>query len=151
MGIGRQRPPRQVAYSTYLPAEFSSTATMDAIRKKMKSLKDETDQLYAIIQKFEDATKEANRVADQADCDIRDYGKKVHGFEIEFDETLDKLNKANEQFHKKDHADGGGGQEGRDHPGQHCHQAGCLLKGGRRRIEKGEGCGEQVHEQRGDP
>ena len=41
---------------------------MDAIRKKMKSLKDETDQLYAIIQKFEDATKEANRVADQVDC-----------------------------------------------------------------------------------
>ena len=40
---------------------------MDAIRKKMKSLKDETDQLYAIIQKFEDATKEANRVADQVD------------------------------------------------------------------------------------
>ena len=89
---------------------------MDAIRKKMKSLKDETDQLYAIIQKFEDATKEANRVADQvdncfaklhffdcqADCDIRDYGKKVHGFEIEFDETLDKLNKANEQFEEKD-------------------------------------------------
>jgi len=68
----------------------------------MKSLKDETDQLYAIIQKFEDATKEANRVADQADCDIRDYGKKVHGFEIEFDETLDKLNKANEQFEEKD-------------------------------------------------
>ena len=33
----------------------------------MKSLKDETDQLYAIIQKFEDATKEANRVADQVD------------------------------------------------------------------------------------
>ncbi len=26
--------------------------TMDAIRKKMKSLKDETDQLYAIIQRF---------------------------------------------------------------------------------------------------
>merc|ERR1712179_354178 len=72
---------------------------MDAIRKKMKSLKDETDQLYAIIQKFEDATKEANRVADQADCDIRDYGKKVHGFEIEFDETLDKLKKA--KLHKE--------------------------------------------------
>jgi hypothetical protein len=26
--------------------------TMDAIRKKMKSLKDETDQLYAIIQRL---------------------------------------------------------------------------------------------------
>merc|ERR1711915_142724 len=67
-----------------------------------KSLKDETDGLYAIIQKFEDATKESNALADQADCDIRDYGKKVHGFEIEFDETTDKLNKANESFEEKD-------------------------------------------------
>ena len=41
-------------------------------------------------------------MADQADCDIRDYGKKVHGFEIEFDETTDKLNKANESFEEKD-------------------------------------------------
>merc|ERR1712198_764864 len=68
----------------------------------MKSLKDETDQLYAIIRKYEDATKEANALADQADCDIRDYGKKVHGFEIEFDETTDKLNKANETYEEKD-------------------------------------------------
>merc|ERR1711988_1021481 len=75
---------------------------MDAIRKKMKSLKDETDQLYAIIRKFEDATKEANAMADQADCDIRDYGKKVHGYEIEFDETTDKLNKTLESFEEKD-------------------------------------------------
>ena len=35
---------------------------MDAIRKKMKSLKDETDQLYSIINKFDEATKESNRV-----------------------------------------------------------------------------------------
>merc|ERR1712098_423391 len=75
---------------------------MDAIRKKMKSLKDETDSLYAIIKKFEDQTKESNALADQADCDIRDYGKKVHGFEIEFDETMDKLNKASESFEEKD-------------------------------------------------
>merc|ERR1712088_140546 len=67
-----------------------------------KSLKDETDQLYAIIQKFEDQTKEANAIADQADCDIRDYGKKVHGFEIEFDETTDKLNKALAAYEEKD-------------------------------------------------
>merc|ERR1711910_244341 len=75
---------------------------MDAIRKKMKSLKDETDGLYAIIQKFEDQTKEANALADQCDCDIRDYGKKVHGYEIELDETTDKLNKANESYEEKD-------------------------------------------------
>ena len=29
----------------------------------------------------------------KADVDIRDYGKKVHNLEIEFDETNDKLNK----------------------------------------------------------
>merc|ERR1712170_312460 len=77
-------------------------STMDAIRKKMKSLKDETDQLYAIIKKFEDETKESNSVLEQADCDIRDFGKKVHGFEIEFDETLDKLNKAVLAYEEKD-------------------------------------------------
>jgi len=75
---------------------------MDAIRKKMKSLKDETDGLYAVINKYDEATKESNKLADQADCDIRDYGKKVHGLEIDFDETLDKLNKALEQFEEKD-------------------------------------------------
>ena len=80
---------------------FRPTA-MDAIRKKMKSLKDETDGLYAIINRYEEATKESNRVADQADCDIRDFGKKVHGFEIEFDETLDKLNKAVLAYEEKD-------------------------------------------------
>ena len=51
---------------------------------------------------FEDETEEANEVLKQAECDIRDYGKKVHGFEIEFDETTDKLNKANESFEEKD-------------------------------------------------
>merc|ERR1739848_854349 len=84
------------------PPPASPAADMDAIRKKMKSLKDETDQLYAIIRKYEDATKEANAMANQADCDIRDYGKKVHGYEIEFDETTDKLNKTGEAFEEKD-------------------------------------------------
>merc|ERR1712086_924907 len=94
---------RSISYrQRHNPTSYKKKTDMDAIRKKMKSLKDETDGLYAIIQKFEDATKESNALADQADCDIRDYGKKVHGFEIEFDETLDKLNKANESFEEKD-------------------------------------------------
>ena len=37
----------------------------------MKSLKDEADQLYAIIRKFEEDTKEANEVLNRAECDIR--------------------------------------------------------------------------------
>ena len=41
------------------------SAIMDAIRKKMQSLKGETDALYATIQQFEDSTKESNRISDQ--------------------------------------------------------------------------------------
>ena len=39
---------------------------MDAIRKKMQSLKGETDQLYGIIRNFEDETQEAVERANQA-------------------------------------------------------------------------------------
>ena len=38
----------------------------------------------------------------QADCDIRDYGKKVHSFEIELDETSEKLVKATESLEEKE-------------------------------------------------
>merc|ERR1711971_1411337 len=40
---------------------------MDAIRKKMQSLKSETDGLYNTIAGFEEATREAAARADQAD------------------------------------------------------------------------------------
>merc|ERR1711971_1497249 len=72
--------------------------TMDAIRKKMQSLKSETDGLYNTIAGFEEATREAAASADQADCDIRDFDKKVQQLEIGFDETNDKLTKANESL-----------------------------------------------------
>merc|ERR1711887_518728 len=75
---------------------------MDAIRKKMQSLKAETEGLYATIRGFEDATKEASDRADKADCDIRDFGKKVQQLEIGFDETNDKLTKANESLEEAD-------------------------------------------------
>jgi hypothetical protein len=38
---------------------------MDAIRKKMQSLKAETEQLYSTIRRYEDATKEYSARADQ--------------------------------------------------------------------------------------
>merc|ERR1712071_467724 len=72
------------------------------IRKKMQSLKGETDGLYSTIRGFEDATKEATARADQADCDIRDYGKKVQSLEIGYDETNDKLTKATESLEEAD-------------------------------------------------
>merc|ERR1711881_300594 len=75
---------------------------MDAIRKKMQSLKGETEGLYATIRGFEEATAEATARADQADCDIRDYGKKVQNLEIGYDETNDKLTKASESLEEAD-------------------------------------------------
>merc|ERR1711902_487602 len=69
---------------------------------KMQSLKGETEQLYATIASFEEATREATGRAEQADCDIRDYGKKVQQLEIGFDETNDKLTKASESLEEAD-------------------------------------------------
>jgi len=64
---------------------------MDAIRKKMQSMKVETDDLYAKIAEFERATKEANAISDKYDADIRDTGKKVQKFETGLEETMEKL------------------------------------------------------------
>merc|ERR1711973_1061732 len=61
-------------------------------------LKSETDGLYKTIAGFEEATREAVGRADQADCDIRDLGKKVQNLEIGYDETNDKLTKATESL-----------------------------------------------------
>merc|ERR1712060_126654 len=84
--------------SSLLTGAKRKSADMDAIRKKMQSLKSETDGLYNTIAGFEEATREAAARADQADCDIRDYGKKVQQLEIGFDETNDKLTKATESL-----------------------------------------------------
>ena len=54
---------------------------MDAIRKKMQSLRLEQDQLNATIAKYEEETKAANALNDQYECDIRDLGKKIQANE----------------------------------------------------------------------
>merc|ERR1712051_129205 len=101
MGVWRSHPLAQ-APGSFLPGATGKAADMDAIRKKMQSLKSETDGLYNTIAGFEEATREAAARADQADCDIRDYGKKVQQLEIGFDETNDKLTKATESLEEED-------------------------------------------------
>merc|ERR1712152_40852 len=54
------------------------------------------------IASFEEATREASARADQADCDIRDLGKKVQNLEMGYDETNDKLTKASESLEEAD-------------------------------------------------
>ena len=77
---------------------------MDAIRKKMQSLKGETDVLYATIARYEGVTKEANSQSDQHEADIRDLGKKIQGYESDFDETNDKFIKAMTALEEKEKA-----------------------------------------------
>ena len=77
---------------------------MDAIRKKMQSLKGETDVLYATIARFEGVTKDANSQSDTHEIDIRDLGKKITGYESDFDETNDKLIKAMTALEEKEKA-----------------------------------------------
>ncbi|CAB4067967.1 TPM1 [Lepeophtheirus salmonis] len=64
---------------------------MDAIKKKMQSLKTETDNLFQQISSLEGETKQANDVANQCECDIRDISKRITCLESDYDDTNDKL------------------------------------------------------------
>ncbi len=75
---------------------------MDAIRKKMQSLKNETDQLFKTISNFEAEAKSANDRLEKAEVAIRDIGKKTTTYESDFDETNDKLNKTLESLEEKE-------------------------------------------------
>merc|ERR1711942_407070 len=77
-------------------------SSMDAIRKKMQSLRAETDQLNLVIQNFEDETAAQVARAEQADMDIRDYGKKCSKLEFDFDETNEQLVKVTATLEEKE-------------------------------------------------
>merc|ERR1712203_572271 len=68
-----------------------STSAMDAIRKKMQSMKAETDDLYKKISEHEEKTKDSNKESDQFEMMIRDMGKKVQKFDTSMEEIMEKL------------------------------------------------------------
>lgn len=68
----------------------------------MQSLKAETDTLNQVIYNFEEETRNQLARAEQADCDIRDYGKKCSKLEFDFDETNEKLGKVTAAFEEKE-------------------------------------------------
>merc|ERR1712106_993002 len=74
---------------------------MDSIRKKMQALKYETDGMIKNTEDFETQTQEHNRNADQCECDIRDFTKKISKLEGAFEETLEKLTKTNTDLDEK--------------------------------------------------
>ena len=75
---------------------------MDAIRKKMQSLKTETDTNTAAADRLEKEAAESNKKADKFDADIRDLQKKISGLESKYDETFEKLLAATTKEEEKD-------------------------------------------------
>merc|ERR1712106_81103 len=74
---------------------------MDSIRKKMQALKYETDGMIKNTEDFETQTEEHNRNADQCECDIRDFTKKISKLEGAFEETFEKMQKTNTDLDEK--------------------------------------------------
>lgn len=75
---------------------------MDNIRKKMQSLKYETDSMVKSSNDSEEHTREYNRRADQCDCDIRDLTKKISKLEGSYEETFEKLQKSRMDLEAKE-------------------------------------------------
>ncbi len=67
---------------------------MDSIRKKMQSLKAETDLFKETADKYDAQAKELNAAADKNDATIRDLGKKIGKIEASLDDTSGKLQRA---------------------------------------------------------
>ena len=64
---------------------------MDAIRKKMQSLKTETENLFTTIKALEDEACHSEEVANKCSLDIRDLTKRIAYIEADFDLANDKL------------------------------------------------------------
>merc|ERR1712011_60283 len=52
--------------------------------------------------KHEQTVKEANAKNDEHECSIRDLGKKIQTYEVNFDETNDKLTKVLASYEEKE-------------------------------------------------
>ena len=75
---------------------------MDAIRKKMQSLRTETDTMTAQADHLEKISAEANKKADKHDAEIRDLHKKIQSLETRYDEAAEKLIQVTTKEEEKD-------------------------------------------------
>merc|ERR1711963_485316 len=82
---------------------------MDAIRKKMQTMKFDCDDMYAKIADLEQSIRDANGESDRFDADIRDTGKRVQKLETGLEEVMEKMmqsaakmDEAEKEFKDKD-------------------------------------------------
>merc|ERR1711909_218310 len=88
---------------------LKKAAVMDAVRKKMQSMKFDIDALYQKNAEYEDDIKSSNAISDEYDVQIRDVGKKVQKLETAFEEIQEKMtasaakmDEAEKEFKDKD-------------------------------------------------
>merc|ERR1712141_712726 len=77
---------------------------MDAIKKKMQSLKSETDNALTKAEELDIKAKEETQRAEKLEENVRDLQKKMQHVENDLDNTLEKLGQTNVKFDEKDKA-----------------------------------------------
>ena len=77
---------------------------MDAIKKKMQSLKAETDNSLARAEQLDSEAQEANRRAEKTEEHVRDLQKKMQHVENDLDITIEKLSSTTTKLDEKDKA-----------------------------------------------
>merc|ERR1712061_607674 len=86
------------------PALDQSTATMDAIKKKMQAMKVEKDNAMDRSDACEQAAKDAKVRAAKAEEEVADLVKKAQQLEVELDKTTEELLTTTEKLKEKENA-----------------------------------------------
>ena len=77
---------------------------MDAIKKKMQSLKTETENAMARADQLDAEFRAATTLAEKTEETVRDLQKKMQHVENELDITLEKLTQTTTKFDEKEKA-----------------------------------------------
>jgi tropomyosin-1 len=77
---------------------------MDAIKKKMQSMKLEKDNAMDRADQMEQTARDANARADRAEEEVRNLQKKIQQIENEFDTCQEQLMAANTKLEEKEKA-----------------------------------------------
>merc|ERR1711913_43849 len=92
------------------PQPFSK---MDAIKKKMQSLKTETENAMARADQLDAEFRAATTLAEKTEETVRDLQKKMQHVENELDITLEKLTQTTTKFDEKEKDCSTGGRIGK--------------------------------------
>merc|ERR1712110_1053032 len=104
--MGSVRPPAPQKSSARHSLTLGQTRLkkMDAIKKKMQSLKTETENAMARADQLDAEFRAATTLAEKTEETVRDLQKKMQHVENELDITLEKLTQTTTKFDEKEKA-----------------------------------------------